>query len=208
MLPLTPQLLVSTAIGLASWEQQRTIKEADDDRNLGDTALGEASLGFVQFVGFWSHFAADIGCSTWPLPPSAALADLASFAERRCALSPTPLAGDVYLLASVGADRHVIAGVVAVVQSMRRTMNGHPAFVCITIEGQLGVSRDTDTSPSVPSVRLVRRRLSPVFGDCFIRWSDLGAQATRALSSGLAPLDYEVPRDLVRADPARRRKAA
>jgi hypothetical protein len=202
MLPLTPRLLVSTATALATWERLRRPEDAENDRAKADADRALASLRFVHFAGFWSHFSHEIGCSSWPLPRSERIEELAEFAEQRRGLAPKPLAGDVFLLASFKADRHVLGGIVARVEVMKTTLNGNPAFVCITIEGATGRAGTADDSRGLTSVRVVRRRLSPAFGDCFLRWSDLESRISRA------EVEYKVPSDLITLDRAHRRRAA
>src|SRR5436305_7726375 len=174
MLPLTPQLHVSTATALGAWDDRR-VHDTDDDRAIADCSRGDNSLGFVHFAGFWSHIARDIKCSSWPLLQCERLEEVAALAEEHEELAPTPLAGDLFLLASPGGDRHVLAGVVLIVETVTTLTNGCIAFLCVTAEGALDVPAAGEFVPSTASARLVRRRLSPVFGDCFIRWSELPA---------------------------------
>jgi hypothetical protein len=195
MLPLTPQLLVSSAITLAAREYHRKTPEPIDDRVVADAARGDASLRFVHLAGFWSHFAPERRCSSWPLPCSKRLEELTEFAEEHGGLSPRPTAGDVFLLGSSSADRHVLAGVVAAVETVTTMLDGCLAYVCTTIEGEIGApARDVGTLRA-GSVRLVRRRLSPAFGDCFIRWCDLVVPSSHAAEHVRAPLVYEAPED-------------
>jgi hypothetical protein len=200
MLPLTPRLLVSTATAFASCEYQRTPPDADDDRASANAKRRHATLRFVHFAGFWSHFALDRGCSSWPLPQSAGFDELTRFARRHEGLAASPALGDVFLLSSAKGDRHVLAGIVAVVETVTTMLNGARAYVCTTIEGELGTTRPGAAAPRV-TVRLVRRRLSPAFGDCFIRWCDLRAHASPA------SLEYRVPGKLVRPSRGRRKAA-
>jgi hypothetical protein len=190
MLPLMPQLLVSTATALASWERHRNATNPDGDRASDSTTRGDASLRFVHFAGFWSHLAHDIGCSSWPVPQCTHIEDLVEFAEDHGALAANPLAGDVFLLGSVDANRHVLAGFVAVVERVLVMMNGTLTFVCITIEGEVFPSNAGEGDPRILTARLARRRLSPIFGDCFIRWCDLPPRTSRAI------VEYE-PTELV-----------
>jgi hypothetical protein len=202
MLPLTPRLLVSTATALATWDFPRRPQDGEGDRAKTDAAGTLASLRLVHFAGFWSHFSHDIGCSSWPLPRSERIEALTEFAERQRGLVARPLAGDVFFLASFKGDRHVLAGIVARVEVVKTPLTGNPVFVCITIEGAPGGVGSVDGSLGLTSVRVVRRRLSPAFGDCFVRWSDLASGAARA------SVEYKVPEDLVTLDRGRRRKAA
>ena len=194
MLLHTPLLLTSTATVLAAQEYPRIEEETPNERALPDAASADASLGFVHFVGFWSHYEADSRRSRWPLPPSKRVHELGDFAACHGTLAPSPLAGDVFLLGSPAADRHVLAGIVMAVESMRALLDGGVAFVCQTIEGRLGVDGTGDAAPSVIDARIVRRQLSAAFGDCFIRWCDLPRQASEV------PVEYRVPANLVFSD--------
>lgn len=190
MLPLMPVVLLSTLHTLAAERQPRDAEDNDAERTSTNMAKSNPSLRFVHFVGFWSHFSDKTSCSTWPLPHSERLEDLAEFAERHGVLVPTPLAGDVFLLASASADHHVLAGFVADVERTRTLLNGCPAFVCTTIEGELGAPTLRAEAPSI-SARLVRRQLSPHFGDCFIRWCELDVHASEVT------VEYEVSESLI-----------
>lgn len=194
MLPRMPHLLVSTATALASWELHRNAQDPDVDRAIAEPARSRASLGFVHFAGFWSHFAPDVGCSSWTLPECERVEEIAEFAEEQCGIVASPLAGDVFLLASSRGDRHVLAGIISVVEQVTATLNGSRTFVCTTIEGELGAAGGDDAAPCVPTARVVRRRLSPAFGDCFIRWCDLAARTSRAA------VQYMEPENLVTVD--------
>ena len=205
MLLLMPRLLVSSGTTLASCEFEGKPVEADDDRALTSVARRDASLRFVQFTGFWSHYALDRGCSSWPIPESKRMDQLPRFAREGQALSPSPALGDIFLLGSAQGNRHVLAGIVAVVETVTTMLNDVVAYVCTTIEGELAPARPGASAPRV-SVRLVRRRLSPAFGDCFIRWCELPA-----LASPVA-IAFGEPEKLIRARRARpassRRRAA
>ena len=202
MLPLKPELLVSTATALASWEYQRNAPNTEQDRALADAKRGEASLRFVHFVGFWSHFDHHTGFSSWPVTRSQRLTGLADFVEQHHRLESSPAAGDVFLLASFRGHRHVRAGIVAAVETVRTMLNGSLDFICTTIEGELGAARDGAAALHVPAARLVRRRLSLAFGDSFIRWCDLAPEEWPAA------LEYQVPLDLVTLARDYRRRAA
>ena len=197
MLPLNPELLVSTATALASWEYQRNPRDAELDRASADAKRGDASLRFVQFLGFWSHFAHDSRASSWPLPNSNRITELFNFAMEHNGPRLDPVAGDIFLLASFRGCRHVRAGIIAVVETVGTLLKGSADFVCTTIEGELGTDRSVS---QVPAVRLVRRRLSPAFGDCFIRWWGLAAQTS---SGGVG---CKMPENLITLDRVRRRR--
>ncbi|MFL5614794.1 MAG: hypothetical protein ACJ796_14120 [Gemmatimonadaceae bacterium] len=201
MLPLTPRLLVSTATALASGEYHETPPDPDGNRAHADAECADASLRFVHFAGFWSHFALERGCSSWPLPQSEGFEELIRLARQQQALAPTPSLGDVFLLSSAAGDRYIRAGIVGVVESMTMMLNGVRAHICTTIEGEFGVVRAGEADPGI-TVRFVRRRLSSAFGDCFIRWCDLGAHASPVNK------EYREPTKLVGPERARRRKAA
>jgi hypothetical protein len=205
MLTLTPQLLVSTAIGLATCGPRPLVDDVRDYRGRADTKRGDASLRFVHFVGFWSHYTPGRACSSWPLPLSTEFADLARFADQHGGLAPNPRDGDVFLLASVRASQPALAGIVVAVETVTKMLNGGSAFICITAEGEV---RRSGNSPRVANVHFVRRRLSPVFGDCFIRWCDLPARMSLAGSGADTEVRYEVPNDLLSLKRTPRRRAA
>lgn len=190
MQPLKPELLVSTATALASWEYQRKAAEAEHDRALADAKRGDASLRFVHFAGFWSHFDHGIRLSSWPLTRSAGVTTLSDVVEQNHGLESSPTAGDVFLLASHRRNRHVRAGIVAAVETVGTMVDGSAEFVCTTIEGEFGPARPDAGAVRIPVVRLVRRRLSRAFGDSFIRWCNLPPQAWPAT------LEYAVPHNL------------
>jgi hypothetical protein len=202
MLPLKPELLVSTATALASWEYQRNTKDAELDRASADAKRGDATLRFVQFLGFWSHFAHDSHCSSWPLPHSNRITELVNFAMEHNGLGLEPVAGDIFLLSSFRRCRHVRAGIVVVVETVGTMLDGSADFVCTTIEGELGAPAADNAPSRLENVRLVRRRLSPAVGDCFIRWCGLGAHALPAT------FEYQVPKNMLSLDRAGRERAA
>lgn len=195
-----PLLLTSSANVLAAQEYPRIEQEGPNERESTDAASADASLGFVHFVGFWSHFEPDSRRSTWPLPPSKRVHELADFATCHGTLASSPLAGDVFLLGSPAADRQVLAGIVMAVESMRALLDGGSAFVCQTIEGRLGLDGMGDAAPTVVNARIVRRQLSVAYGDRFIRWCDLPRQASEV------PVEYFVPENLVFADQIQARR--
>jgi len=190
MLPLTPWLLVSNAIMLTALEPRRKPKEAADSRPSVHARAREASLGFVNFLGFWSHYSPGAGCSSWPLPLAAPIAELTEFAEEQLVVAPRPQTGDVFLLGAVGGSRHVLAGIITAVERVTTMLNDEPAFVCMTVEGAVGAMRRDATAPRI-SARQVRRLLSPAHGDCFIRWCDLAAAASPAI------VEYRLPKNLI-----------
>lgn len=208
MLPPTPQLLVSTATTLAAREFHRKAPRVEDRHARADQTRGDATLRFVHFAGFWSHFVESVGYSSWPLPPSRHIEDLAEFAEAHGGVTPRPVAGDVFLLASVRCDRHVRAGIVSGVETVRTTLNDSPTFICATIEGELAAATAGHAAHRLIGVRLARRQLSTALGDCFIRWSDLAVDASWSDAVRRAGVAYEVPRDLVAIGRGRRSKAA
>ena len=193
MLPRIPHLLVSTATALASWELHRNAQDPDVDRKITEPARSEASLAFVHFAGFWSHFASERGYSSWTLPECKHIEEIAEFAEDQGGIVARPLAGDVFLLASSRADCHVLAGIISVVEEVVTTLKGSPTFVCTTIEGELGAADDGNPS-CIPTARVVRRRLSAAYGDCFIRWCDLAARTSRPA------VKYMEPKNIVTID--------
>lgn len=103
--------------------------------------------------------------------------------------------GDVFLLGSFGAHRHVLAGIVVSVESAGTLLNGSPEFVCTTIEGDVASGdgvRIEHADPVRVTARFVRRRLSPSLGDLFIRWCRLSPLELPG------SIEYEAPKDIVR----------
>lgn len=197
MLSLEPQLLVSTATALAAWCGHREPQENEADRATTDASRTVASLRFLHFAGFWSHFAPATRCSSWPLPRCERLEDLADVAQQHGGLESTPAPGDVFLLASFGGDRHVLAGIVVSLEMASTMLDGSPDFSCTTIEGEVdieGGENVENAEPRLVSARLVRRRLSPGLGDRFIRWCAFAPQELPAL------IEYDVPTDVARLD--------
>jgi hypothetical protein len=201
MLPLKPEPLVATAIALASWEYQRNT-DVEHDRASADAKRRDASLRFVHFAGFWSHYDPESRLSSWPLSRSIGITDLAGYVEQHHRLESRPAKGDVFLLANYDGTRHVRAGIIAAVEEERTMLNDTLEFVCTTIEGELAPLDAGMAALHVPAARLVRRRLSPAFGDCFIRWCDLPPQAWPAA------LEYRMPGNLVILERRSRRRAA
>jgi hypothetical protein len=204
MLPLTPWLLVSNAITITALEPRWKRKDANDGRAAGTARGREASLGFVHYVGFWSHFSPSSGCSSWSLPLSVPLDELTRFARQNSVLAPRPQPGDVFLLGAADGSRHVRAGIITNVEKVTTLLNDARAFVCMTVEGELVANGREAAAPRI-AARQVRRQLSPAYGDCFIRWCDLTAAASPAI------LEYRVPEYLItprRATGAKTRKAS
>lgn len=202
MLPLKPEALVTTAIALASWEYQRNTQDVEHDRASADAKHRDASLRFVHFAGFWSYYDYETRLSSWPLTRSTGITGLADYVEQHHRLQSRPVAGDVFLLANFAGTKHVRAGIVAAVEEVRTMMDDALEFVCTTIEGELGPLDAGPAALQVPAARLVRRRLSCAFGDSFIRWCNLPAQAWPAA------LEYKVPGNLVTLERDSRREAA
>ena len=146
MLPLKPEPLVATAIALASWEYQRNTG-VEHDRASADAKRPDASLRFVHFAGFWSHYDPESRLSSWPLRRSIGITDLAGYVEQHHRLESRPDTGDVFLLANYDASRHVRAGIIASVEEVRTMLNDTPEFVCTTIEGELSALDATRVRP-------------------------------------------------------------
>jgi hypothetical protein len=205
MPPLKSHVVASTATALASWEHQQIPKDVEDDRASVDMTRVGASLRFVHFAGFWSHFDIDDRASSWPLPPSEQMEQLAEFAAQHGVIASSPAIGDVFLLASLDGQRYIRAGIIATVEAVTATLNDGLEFVCNTIEGEfdgeLGEAVEGDVALDAITARFVRRRLSPALGDCFIRWCDLAAQESPAT------VDHELPDNVISLDRARASRA-
>jgi len=206
MLTLMPQLLISTVTALASWERQRQIIVPGGSRARKNTDGGLASLRFVQFAGFWSHYMAGRYCSSWPLPPLGGTEELVRFVEEFEGCAPSPRAGDIFLLACIGdAGVHSRAGVVIEVESAKPTLNNRATFICITAEGEV---RLTKKGPLFSRVGFVRRRLSLAYGDRFIRWCDLPVRVSPSGKDAETSVRHEVPDSLITLERARSRRVA
>src|SRR4051812_17068540 len=98
MVPLSPALLIANAttfIGL-------------DCKPRGD----EMSATFVGHLGFWSHYDLRVGRSTWPLPRTRTVNELAAAALRADLLRESARFGDIFLLWSTVDKKFVRAGIV------------------------------------------------------------------------------------------------
>lgn len=200
MLLLEPKPLVATARALASWENQRNT-DVEHDRASPDAKRADASLRFVHFAGFWAFYDDESHLSSWPLRQSIGITELADHLERHHPLESRPAKGDVFLLANFRGDRYVRAGIVAAVEEERTMLDDSLEFVCLTIEGEFGPV-GAGTAALDLHARLVRRRLSPSFGDRFIRWCNLPPQARPAA------LEYRIPSNLVTLGRRSRRRVA
>ena len=135
---------------------------------------------FVQHVGHCSHFDHQRGESNWPLPVVASSDDLLRVAHELDLIRSEPEPADIYTMWSDARRRFVRTGIIISVRARRVQPDGQSYYECVTLEGDLNGRAGSRGS----FIRCVRRRLSAEFGDCFIRWTDVGA--SDASNAGIA----------------------
>ena len=197
MIPLTPLALVATANAFVGMGEdggddpdaalgklvRRFLREVRNRRRRRDqdsrrkgrgerrTPSGVAfppwDAAFVHYTGYWSHYDPRVKKSSWPLPATASVEELAQFGGVSGALREAPLGGDVFLLRSPAGRRFVRTGIITHVEHAAQFSRGEKYYLCVTIEG------DSDASAEGPGTRTLRRarRFAPEMGDRFIRWT-------------------------------------
>ena len=205
MIPLTPLALVATAnafVGMGEDggevpdsalgklvrrflrevrnRRRRRDKESrrkgrGERRTPGGIAFPPWDAAFVHYAGYWSHYDQRFKKSSWPLPATASVEELAQFAGVSGAFREAPLAGDVFLLWSPAERRFVRTGIVTHVEHGGQFSRGEKYYLCVTIEG------DSDASAEGPGTRTLRRarRFAPQMGDRFIRWTAFDGREER-----------------------------
>ena len=178
-LPLTPLLLTSGACQFLGFGEESQgapaaprgpmvecfLNEVRAERNGGKDAPWDAA--FVHHVGYWSHFDFRWQRSSWPLPATANVEELAQYADTSGLLRLAPLVGDLFLMWSPAKHRFVRVGILL---HMDHWINDHalgPCYGCVTIEGE---SRNV-TQREGTAVLMQQRWVVPKLGDRFVRWT-------------------------------------
>jgi hypothetical protein len=195
-IPLTPALLVATANAFVGLGEDRSGRAGSPQGELVECFLrevrgrirGDGACGvdgpselipwdaaFVHHAGYWSHFDQDAGRSSWPLPATASVAELAQYAGISGALRAAPLFGDLFLLWSPAREAYVRTGIVVHVERFVRTGRDEKIFECITIEG----NSDLANGRTGTLVLRHHRSFVPAMGDQFVRWTSLDGREER-----------------------------
>ena len=201
MIPLSPSLLIAAANSFVGFGQDGVVRalaqrgrahvtgRTSQPGVLAECFLREVWAGpggeavqrwdtaFVHHVGYWSHYSAEGGKSSWPLAPSATSDELAALAERQGAIREEPEPGDLFLLWSPARKAFFRTGIVV---STGHTWHTEPDDSryreCVTIEGDSGPTM----GHSGGMILRHKRRLAGDHGDRFVRWTALDARAARA----------------------------
>jgi hypothetical protein len=157
-------------------------------RESGQSLHAQWDLAFIHHVGWWSQRAPDGSYSSWPLPRDAMHRDLSVIARERRMIRVVPAPGDVVLYWSDARRCYARSGII--IQSAQESLDPTVTrrYVCTTIEGNLTERGEFGGM----QVREMRRTLSPVAGDLFIRWSVVDAR--RAMADPGMDIDYEAGR--------------
>ena len=173
-MPLSPHQFIATTRDMArlgsrtekSFLQSALAPALDTPGRRGDVRL-------IDHCGFTSHFDAQNNCSDWPIPTGMTVNELADFAEDGDLLTATPEPGDIFLQYSPIRKEFIHAGIVVDVTLSARLTRKARFYEVYTIEGDV----DQNGWPGGGRTMKIRRHLSSAFGDRFIRWSALGAEA-------------------------------
>jgi hypothetical protein len=130
---------------------------------------------FVHHVGYWSHYDDRGKRSSWPLPATASVEELAQAACTTGLFRRGPLTGDLFLFHNPAARRFVRTGIIAHVAREAIWEGNNPFYECITIEGH---TEDESLGKRALVLRH-RRLLSPMLGDHFVRWTALDGREER-----------------------------
>jgi len=114
-----------------------------------------SGLQFVHHCGYRSHLSFPSSRSSWPLEQFDSCDALAAHARKAGLLEEDPIEGDIFLKFSPFHRTFVRAGIVVCVE-FEYTWDGRSVYLCTVIDN--GVSRGL--------------ALSPLTGDCFVRWVD------------------------------------
>ena len=189
-IPLAPALLVATANAFVGLGEAREGTSESPQGELVECFLREVraragpldgqegqaiapgamipwDAAFVHHAGYWSHYDQDTVRSSWPLPATASVEELAQYAGVCGALRPAPLFGDLFLLWSPAREAFVRTGVVIHVERWVVSARGEKVWECITIEGNSSFVGANDGA----LVLRQHRRFTPAIGDQFIRWT-------------------------------------
>lgn len=205
MIPLTPLALVAAANALVSLGEEggerpaeglgklvrlflrevrnrrkrHTQRNARSNRGRCRTQGGAVwppwDAAFVHHTGYYSHYDPRSKISSWPLPATGSVEELAQYAGITGALRSAPLGGDVFLLWKPEDRRFVRTGIVTHVEHSANFSRAEKFYQCVTIEG------DSDASSASPGNKILRRqrKFAPEMGDRFIRWTALDGRDER-----------------------------
>lgn len=179
MLRLSPRLLIATAgalVGLGARAEDSAsgglVARLRGERSTDEQPPpGSWDVPFIQHCGYWSHFDYRSESSAWPVIGPRTPTELATFGLAHGVVRDAPEEGDVFLQFSPRRQGFVHAGIVMSIIARSRYSASEPYFDVDTIEG------DTDECGHLRGglAMRVRRRLSPVAGDRFLRWVELDA---------------------------------
>jgi hypothetical protein len=176
---LSPRVLVGAAnafAGLGDLDQCDEDPAGEFIRRQAEQPDGTPwSTAFLSHVGFWSHFDHQSQRSVWPLPRTGDPNVLSEFAIEHGICRGIPAEYDLFTLYSPFAKVYVRSGIILRIDH-EVTLPKGLHFECITLEA------DTDWKGESrgKSTRRARRFLSSELGDCFIRWTELGARRDAA----------------------------
>ena len=179
MTPLSPQLLIATTRALAGigvnsepgWKEA-TLPALDARTVPGEARRVSWDARFVLQCGYWAHYDHRTRTSSWPIPLTLTTPELAVFGKARGVLYDEPEAGDIFLQYAAHRRAFVHSGVI--VDVLERIVAGLTMHYNVyTVEA------DTDEAGMLGGGKTmrVRRRLSPMLGDCFLRWVELEKRA-------------------------------
>ena len=192
-LPLTPLLLIANAnafveLGEGFGPELRSVQgrlvevflrelvgaaEAEGEDSGRPSPSWDAK--FVHHVGYWSHFDQRCGRSSWPLPDTNSVTELAQYAFTTGLIREAPMAGDVFLAWDDDVKEFTRTGIVVRVERFTRTPSRTEYFQCVTIEG----SSEHIIGPSGRLTLRHKRNLAPMLGDRVIRWAALDPREER-----------------------------
>jgi hypothetical protein len=177
MIRLSPRLLIGTASAMAGIGSHPDDHEAGtfiDRLRAGMAEAGESSRGswdvaLIDYCGYWSHFDFRLDRTAWPVPRLWSAPRLALYGEGRNAIRDYPEEGDIFLQFAPRRRDFIHAGIVVAVFGKGRFSPSTPYYDLTTIEG------DVDECGRLGGgvIMRARRRLSPVSGDRFLRWTEL-----------------------------------
>jgi len=182
MIPLSPARLLAAANALVG------LDEGDESGRLGSIFLREVSAGaapgvrtpwdtaFVHHVGWWAHYDAESGRSSWPFVPEVGCGELHRFANKHRAVTRHPQAGDLFLLWSPARGTFLRSGIVMRASDEHRHPDGGTYRDCETVEGD----SDELLRGSGGSICRHTRQLGYDRGDRFVRWTALDLRVLRS----------------------------
>ena len=171
MTRLSPQLLIAAA---GTFVESGIPDGAFFESPRDDAAHKSWDLKLIHHCGHWAHFDHQSERSSWPLPVVETPAQLGAFGSARDVVYDEPEVGDIFLQYAPRVRAFVHAGIVVGLLDAGRYSRNEPYVDIATIEG------DTDEHGRLGGGRTmrVRRRLSSVSGDRFLRWAELESFGT------------------------------